>query len=179
MTSVLEIAAEVLGEASYQTWTTSLGTRSGLGFEDANILGVAFEFDTVEGLIEGWRDAEEAMLARFGNSFRQAGEKAWNVYCVLLTHEAATEGQARAIRSLEEDLEQTRKLAGHSLASRERVRSSLLPILPLASKPELSTIDASKRLSVRIENLAPGISNLVLDENSTPHQILAQLGARQ
>ncbi len=178
MTDVLEVAGEVLSEASYQTWAMSLGSRSGLGFEDANILGVAFEFDTVDGLVDGWRDVEEAMLARYGNSFRRAGEKAWNVYCVLLTAEAATEGQARAIRSLEEDLEQTRKLAGHSLTSREQVRSCLLPILPLVSKPELSAIDATKRLSVRLENLAPGISNLVLDENSTPQQILAQLGAR-
>ncbi len=156
----------------------SLGTRQSLGFEDENILGIAVSFDLPEDLIKEWNRVEDTVLARFGNDFRQAGEKAWNVYCVFLTSQEPTEVQARSIRAIEEDLRQTRKLAGHSLNSRELVRSALLPILPLGPRPQLTAVDASERLAKRIENLAPGMARLVLDEETSAAQLLAQLGTR-
>ena len=178
MTDVLQIVPEVLEDAKFQTWRMEFSGRPSLGFEDENILGVAASFETPQELIDGWIKFEDLLLARYGNNFRQAGEKAWNVYSVFLTSQAASDSQARAIRAIEEDLRQTRKLAAHSVVSNQSVRSALLPILPLGPRPELSAINASERLATRIENLSPGMASLVLDEKVSAAQLLARLGAK-
>lgn len=178
MNGLISSTREILEAATYTTWPLPLDSRQGLGFEDANILGMVFEFETTSLLIDEWHRVEESMLSRFGASFRQAGEKAWNVYCILLTTDVADATQGRAIRAIEEDLHQTRKLAAHSVFGQEQIRNALLPILPLRAKPELSATDASKRLATRIEQLAPGVSDLIMDEVSTPGEILRQLGPR-
>jgi len=178
MTDVLQIVAEVLEDAKYQTWQMDFAGLSCLGFEDENILGVVAEFNSPQDLLDGWLGCEDSILARYGSNFRQAGEKAWNVYTVFLTSQQPTDSQARAIRAIEEDLQQTRKLAAHSLNSHQSVRLALLPILPLGPRPELSAINASARLAKRIENLAPGMAALVLNEEVSATQLLAQLGAK-
>ena len=178
MTDVLQIVAEVLEHAKFQTWRMEFSGHPSLGFEDENILGVVAAFESPQSLIDSWIEFENFMLARYGNNFRQAGEKAWNVYSVFLTSQEPSDSQARAIRAIEEDLRQTRKLAAHSLNSHQSVRSALLPILPLGPRPELSSIDSSERLAKRIENLAPGMAPLVLDEEVSAAQLLARLGAK-
>ena len=179
MTDVLQTVAEILENAKFQTWRVEFAGCPSLGFENENILGLAASFDSPEKLIDRWQGFEDSMLARYGNAFRQAGEKAWNVYSVFLTTQEPSESQARAIRAIEEDLRQTRKLAAHSLNSEQSVRAALLPILPLGPRPELSSINASERLSKRIENLAPGMASLVLDQNVSAAQLLAELGAKR
>jgi hypothetical protein len=108
-------------------------------------------------MVEGWRETEATMLARYAAQFRAAGDKAWNVYSVFITEARASEGERREVRWIEEDLERTRKITGTSVVTREEVVKALLPLLPIVAKPLLAPEDSRQRLLRRIEVIAPRV----------------------
>jgi hypothetical protein len=117
------------------------------------------------------------MIKRHAHAFRRAGEKAWNVYCAFLTGTEATPAECRLLRSIEEDLEQTRKLTGTGLSDEPAVARALLPILPMNYSPQLGAFDAEARLKRRLDALVPGISNLLVNEAVEPVQVLQHLSS--
>lgn len=175
MTELLMSAEAVLTRAGYSCWRAEVGSIPALGFEDPSIIGFAFAFSDAKAIIDGWRDTEQRMISKYAHAFRRAGQKAWNVYCAFLTDADATKADCRRLRVIEEDLEQTRKLTGTGLKDESSIGRALLPVLPIASRPQLGTFDAEARLAKRLDALVPGISNLLLDQTIEPVQVLQHL----
>ena len=175
MSHAISSAEAVLARAGYSCWRTQLGSTPALGFEDPSVLGFVFAFPNAEAIIEDWRDTEQKMIDKYAHAFRRAGEKAWNVYCAFLTETEGTTSECRLLRVIEEDLEQTRKLTGTSQNDEVSVARTLLPILPIAFRPQLGTFDAEARLAKRLDALVPGISTLLLDEAVEPVQVMQHL----
>jgi len=179
VTTPLFFADAVLSRAGYACWRAELDSVPALGFEDTSLVGFIFEYPSAAAIVDGWRAAEEGMIKRHSRDFRRAGEKAWNVYCAFLTASSATPAECRQLRTIEEDLEQTRKLMGTSQTDEAAVSQALLPILPMTYSPQLGTFDAEARLARRLDGLVPGISNLLLNDAIEPEQVLQHLSSQR
>lgn len=175
MTGLIELAEAQLIRGGYACWRTEIGSTAALGFEDLSVMGFVFDYPDAPAILRGWRETEAAMIARYAHAFRRAGEKAWNVYCAFLTEAEASKDECRALRVIEEDLEQTRKLTGTSQTDDDAIARSLVPILPIMSRPQLGNFDAEARLARRLDALSPGVSALLLDKGVAPLQVLQHL----
>jgi hypothetical protein len=151
---VLHDAEGILRGAGY---TVQLRPEDGalLYFEDYSLVGFVAVFGTTSALIGDWRLHQDAFLRRHSVRLRRDPTKSWNVYSILLTDDAATESERRAITQIEEDFASTRKIARSTLTTRADVGRALLPLLPIAalggsesSNPDLALItklDAAER----------------------------------
>jgi len=155
MTDLLSSLQIVLQEAGYETWLTPVDQFTAVCFEDEAVIGVATVFDDVASLLDRWRGIEAALLSRFAPRLRESEDKAWNIYSLFLTAATADESQARELSQLEEDLEQTRKIAAFGLNDREAIAAAILPVLPLQYRPRLDKEDLAGRLRTRIATIAP------------------------
>jgi len=177
MIDVLATAQLMLRDAKFVTRQRFLAENSILGFEDESLMGFCLAFASASDLLMQWQERELEILKHFSSNFREAREKAWNVYCVFLCAAPGSADEVRQIRWIEENLEQTRKIAACGLNSREDVLQALLPLLPLQYQPQLLAEDASERLRARIEQLAPGASEIVLDDAASAVEAARQIGA--
>lgn len=107
--------------------------------------------------------------------FRSAGDKAWNVYTVLLTEARALEEEKREVRWIEEDLERTRKLTATGVQLRDDVTGALPPLLPVLAKPLLAPEDSRERLLRRADAIAPQVRDALLDNSVSAGEIAARL----
>ena len=178
MIDVLSTTQVVLQEAGFITHLTSIDRSPIVCFEDDVLLGFGCVFDNPPALLERWKAMEMALIKRFAQSIRIAGEKAWNVYFLFLCGASANPSQNREVRWIEEDLERTRKIAACGLASREELLRALMPILPLQNQPELRAEDITGRLLRRIHTIAPTAPNIVLDQSVFPSEVIRILGSR-
>ena len=176
MIDVLSTLQVVLREAGFATRLTSIDHSSIVSFEDDTLLGFGCVFEDPSALLARWKSTEKSILTRYAPSFRAAGEKAWNVYCLFLCSVAAGPIQSREVRWIEEDLERTRKVAACGLASREDLLRALLPVLPLQYQPVLRAEDVTERLQTRIRTIAPRASHVVLDHAVSPTEVIRLLG---
>jgi hypothetical protein len=177
MIDVLSTMQVVLREAGFATRLASLDRSPIVCFEDDVLTGFGRVFEDPESLLTHWKAAEMSFLKLFASSFRSAGDKAWNVYCIFLCRRAADSAQNRQVRWVEEDLNRTRKVAACGLGSRDDLVRILLPILPLQHQPVLRAEDLTKRLLTRIHAIAPKASAVVLDESVSPAEVVRLLGA--
>jgi hypothetical protein len=168
----------VLQDARYETRDASAGDVQAVAFEDDAVMGFVCVFGTAQALIAQWKTAEVALLAKHAAHFRNAGDKAWNVYCAFVTAARSSEDERRVIRWIEEDLERTRKITATGLQTREDVTTALLPLLPIVSKPVLAHEDPTERLRRRIAAVAPGVEALVLNTNIAAEDVVRRLGER-
>lgn len=166
----------VLREAGFTTHLASLNGSSIVCFEDDVLTGFGYVFADPGSLLARWKSTEMSILRRYAPSLRAAGEKAWNVYCVFLCSLGGDPDQDRQVHWIEEDLEQTRKIAACGLASREDLVRALLPILPLQYQPVLGPEDVSERLHARIRTISPNASTIVLDDSVSPAEVVRLLG---
>lgn len=178
MTDLPPIIHLVLRGAGFETWPASIGDDAVIAFEDEAVMGFIRLFGSARELLDEWHATEEALLNRYAAYFRAAGEKAWNVYTVLLTAETPTHDLRREIRWIEENLDRTRKIAAGGVASREDVVAALLPLLPITAKPVMDVEPAADRLARRIKLIAPEIGDDALNEGITPAEIARRLGGR-
>jgi len=176
MIDILSTTQAILEEADFDVSLTSMDRSSLVCFEDDTLIGFVFVFEDPASLISGWRATEASLLSRYATSFRVAGQKAWNVYCVFLCGPTADREQSRAIRWIEEDLERTRKIAGGGLRSREDLSRTLMPILPLRYQPLLQIENATERLESRIHAIAPQAADIVLNDAVAPAHVAQLLG---
>lgn len=178
MIDLLSTVQVVLREAGFSTRLTSIDRSSIVCFEDDVLTGFGCVFEDPASLLTLWKDTEMSLLTHYAPSFRAAGEKAWNVYCIFLCSSAADLIQNRQVRWIEEDLNRTRKVAACGLGSRDDLVRALLPILPLQYEPVLRAEDVTERLRTRIQTIAPKASALVLNESVSPTEVVRFLGGR-
>jgi hypothetical protein len=123
-------------------------------FEDESIFGFVVLFDTVERLLETWKDKQTLFIQKNAGALRRANMKAWNCYAVFLCTETAPELQKPALVEIEEDLALTRKLIADGVATQRDVQRALLPILPIQNRAAPSGAIALD-LSTRLESWSP------------------------
>lgn len=177
MIDLLTTVQAVLQDSEFTTRLAESGKSTVVCFEDESILGFVCAFNTCGELLQQWRETEAGLLRRFASSLRNAGDKAWNVYTVLLTSGSATDAEARQVRWIEEDLQQTRKLSATGVVSRDDVLQALLPVLPLQFQPKLDDSRFTERFTQRIHNIAPAAANVFLDDAVPATDVARILGA--
>ncbi len=160
MTNLNSTVQVVLQEAGYRTWLVTLDSLVPICFEDEAVMGFVCIFDDMASLINRWRAVETEL---------------WNVYSIFLCSVGSDETKQRQIRSIEEDLERTRKITACGLVGREDVVSALLPILPLQSRPIMERENVVDRLRKRIDTIAPVATAAILDLNTSPAAVVPLL----
>jgi len=176
MIDVLSTAQLALRDSGFVPRSRVVGRSTVVCFEDEALIGFCSVFDDVASLLQGWQAREQSILRQFTTSFHQAGDKAWNVYCIFLSAALPNPEEARQVRWIEEDLERTRKIAACGLASRDDVVRALLPVLPLQHQPKLEAEDATERLRRRITTLAPKAGMAALDPIVSPTEVVRLIG---
>lgn len=136
-------------------------------------------FDSASQLIERWKSVETDFLVRNAQHLRTAGEKAWNVYVVLLVTEVPDPSIARQVHWVEEDLERTRKITACGVSTREALQAALLPLLPIQHRPTISVHNTAERLAHRIELVAPHASKVALDDAIEASEVIRIIGERK
>jgi hypothetical protein len=176
MTDITSSIQIILQEAGYKTWLVPVEQHTAVCFEDAAVIGFASIFEEPGSLLKSWRSVETTLLTRHAPRFREAEDKAWNVYSIFLCAKSANEDVAREIRCIDEDQERTRKIVACGLASHESIVTALLPILPIQYRPRLEEGDVTERLKKRIASIAPAVTNVALDEDVPPSDVVRLLG---
>jgi hypothetical protein len=178
MTDMNAIVQIVLEEAGYTVWLVSADQSTAVCFEDEAVMGFVCVFAEPEELLSRWKSVEATLLIRYASRFRAAEDKAWNVYSIFLSAKEGTDEQTREIRSIEENLERTRKIAASGLAGRADVVTALLPVLPIQYKPILEGEDFTERLKKRIAAIAPAAVDVALNEDVPASEVVPLLGAQ-
>lgn len=155
MSDLLTDSVEILLPAGYAAQRTSTPRREALAFENSVCLGFVFAYDTTAQLLEDWADDSKAIISRYGISLRNAGDKAWNVYLILVSAGPKDDAMQARLAELEEDLVGTRKIARDGIASRADLRAALLPLLPIQSAPKLEAVDMPSEIRMRATDVAP------------------------
>jgi hypothetical protein len=176
MIDVLSTAQLVLRDAGFAPRSRVVERGTVVCFEDDALIGFCSVFDDPVTMLQGWRSREQSILRQFTSSFHEAGDKAWNVYCVFLSGGSGDAEQTRQVQWIEEDLERTRKIAACGLGSRDDVVRALLPVLPLQHQPQLQAEDATERLRRRITTLAPKAGSAALDLDVPPAEVIRLIG---
>jgi hypothetical protein len=176
MIDLLATMQVVLREAGFTTRLHSVDRSTVVHFEDDTLMGFGCVFDNPNELLRRWKAMEMSLLMRSAPRLRIAGDKAWNVYCVLLCGSAADSIQNRKVQWVEEDLERTRKVAACGISSREDLIRALLPILPLQYQPVLRAEDVTQRLHRRIRDIAPRAADVALNEAVPVAEVVRLLG---
>jgi hypothetical protein len=175
MIDLLTASLSLLRENRFATRLTQLGSNTVVSFEDDSLLGFVNIFDTPGDMIRNWKAAEQSFLLAQATKFRTAGEKAWNVYCVLLCGAPGDAHEIRQIGWIEEDLERTRKLAACGTATRSDLSKALLPLLSLQQRPVLQSEKYEDRLRRRIKQIAPSAAEAVLEQKVTTSEVVRLL----
>jgi hypothetical protein len=153
MIDILAASAEILTEAGFTTAPVSVNDRNALVFEDATVVGFLFAYGNPRELIGVWdKDASRAISDhQFG--LRRAGQKAWNVYVVLVAAEPSDYADAAALAAIEEDLTGTRKIARAGIGDSSDLRAALLPLLSIQAAPRLEAVDIATEIRQRATEL--------------------------
>jgi hypothetical protein len=178
MTDITSTVQIVLQEAGYETWLVAVDKVTVVCFEDDAVMGFACIFEEPRLLLEHWRKVESSLLARHAPRLRKAEEKAWNVYSIFLCSSPASDEETRQIRRIDEDHEQTRKIAACGLVGQEDIITAILPVLPIQHRPRLEGENLTERLKKRISAIAPAAVDVALDERVSPVEVVRLLGAR-
>ena len=128
--SVLRDAQKILRDALYRCEAYE-SRRTELWFEDDSLVGIVAAFPSAADLLREWSALQDTFLGSEASALRTVPEKAWNVYCVLLTPERPHDGLRDQLARIEEDLVGTRKLVGTGLADEDDIRRALAPLLPV------------------------------------------------
>lgn len=163
LTSQVEI---LLGNAGYATWPQLGGTQPVICFEDSTVAGFVHVFANSDALIAGWEIAQNSVLARNAAALRGAGDKAWNIYTVLLTAAPASKEQAALLDAIEENFEATRKIACAGIATPTDVIAALQPLLPIQSQSHIGATDYEARLRAGLSEMPPGTITALLGSAS-------------
>lgn len=155
MNDLITDSVEILVAAGYAIERVSAPKREALAFENSVCLGFVFAYDTTEQLLLEWGNDAKAVISRYGLALRGAGEKAWNVYVVLISGGPRKEALQASLTELEEDLIGTRKIARDGICSSADLRSALLALLPIQSAPKLEAVDMPSEIRMRASDVDP------------------------
>jgi hypothetical protein len=177
LTDITTSVQIILQEAKYATWLAPVGQLTAVCFEDTAVMGFVTVFDEPETLLQSWRGVESVLLTEHAPRFREAKEKAWNVYSIFLCPKLAREDTTREIGRIDEDLERTRKIAACGLVGHEAIVTALLPVLPIQYRPRLEEPNLTERLKKQIAAIAPAAANVALDDKIPAADVVRLLGA--
>ena len=142
-----------LSSAGYSIGTLEALDGTVTTFENDAVLGFVHYYPDAATLIENWRTSSLRILEHAQLSLRQAGEKSWNAYLVLLADEVGDYGQNIILGNIEEDLVGTRKIARAGVAHAEELRSALMPLLGVQNAPRLDKVDMMAEIRLRTSEL--------------------------
>ena len=156
MNDLITASVEILVAAGYAVERISAPTREALAFESSVCLGFVLAYDTTDQLLREWADDSKLVIGRHELSLRRAGEKAWNVYVVLISGGPKNKALQASLTELEEDLVGTRKIARDGILSTADLRSAFLALLPILSAPKLEAVDMPSEIRMRASDVDPG-----------------------
>lgn len=128
--NIIAEARTILEDAGYSTFVSRRPDRAFL-FEDESVMGFLWEANSVDDIVRNWKTRQDDFLADNAPRIRASGQKAWNIYSVLLTEELPPDGSLGDILAIEENLNATRKIARAGVSSRGELQAALRPILPI------------------------------------------------
>lgn len=168
MNTLLDEARSLLESAGYATHAIQPDAPS-VHFEDECLLGFVRVFESAEKIVSGWHEEQDSFLRWNASSLLRAPVKAWNLYAVFLTRAPAPEETARALFSIEEDFQSTRKIARGGIRTREELAIVLGPLLPIQTRVSLVQADVRARL---LDRLGPeGSARRLLLSSARPEDI--------
>jgi hypothetical protein len=153
MNDLISNSVEVLSVAGYAVRPISAQKREALAFENSVCIGFVIAYDDTDVLLSEWEYDSKAIIGHYGLALRRAGEKAWNVYLVLVSRELRNETRQARLGEIEEDLVGTRKIARDGISDAGELRSALLALLPLQSPPKLEAIDMLAEIRMRASDV--------------------------
>ena len=124
-------------------------------FENDTVLGFVLLYPDAAKLIDSWKTDSARVLGKVQSALRQAGEKAWNAYLVLLADAGGDYGQNIALGNIEENLVGTRKIARAGIEAPDELRNALMPLLSLQNAPRLEAVDMPTEIKLRTSELPP------------------------
>ena len=122
-------------------------------FENATVFGFVFLYSDSTSLLERWQSNSEQVLREMQFRLRQAGEKAWNTYAVLLSDNRTSRHDGVKLQAIEENLVGTRKIARTGVKDTDVLRLALLPLLGIQNAPKLEPIDMADEIRIRTSEL--------------------------
>ena len=131
-------------------------------FEDASVLGFVADFESVAQLLDGWKEEEDAFLREHASALRRDRRKAWNVYSILLTPERASAKQGRALVTLEENFQATRKIARSSIVTDRDIENALGVLFPIRHRVSLRSENTLELVASRLSALPSGAVRSIL-----------------
>ena len=144
-----------LSDAGYSISDLNALERTVITFENDTVLGFVLLYPDTAKLINNWKTDSARVLENVQFELRQAGEKAWNAYLVLLADAGGSYGQNIALENIEEDLVGTRKIARSGVEVPDELRNALMPLLSLQNAPRLEAVDMPNEIKLRTSGLPP------------------------
>ncbi|MFO1315871.1 MAG: hypothetical protein U1F58_09720 [Burkholderiales bacterium] len=178
MNDLIGDSSELLAGAGYRV-ERSPGPKGSevLIFEDNVYLGFVLAYATADDLIRNWPDDSRAVIARYSLALRRSGDKAWNVYLVLLAASPHSDQTQTLLAEIEEDLVGMRKIVRAGVSSVTELKAAFLPLLRLQSPPKLEAVDMPAEIRLRASEVeSKGIDAfLSLADESVVLQLLEDL----
>ena len=165
MSDLLALGTEVLRNFGYSVITFDHEGRTAACFEDETTLGFVFAYPDADALLSTWEPDIAKAASRQSFALRRSGQKAWNVYAILLGGGNANEADAMRLSFIEEDLTATRKIARAGLKDTSDVREALLTLLPLQNAPLLEAVDMPEEIRLRASELSPRALDAFLSDS--------------
>ena len=148
MDLILE-ARSLLEESGYATQPIEIGNKA-FYFEDDAIMGFCVICESVEQLLRNWRVWQNNFLEKFADYFQSDSQKAWNIYSIYLATETANADQVNELLKIEENFQQTRKIARANIKTKKDLSQSLLHLLPIKNVFKTESQNFEKILKDRI-----------------------------
>jgi hypothetical protein len=176
MIDLLTDASEILVAAKFAVDRVAISNRETLVFENPTCIGFLLAYDSAFSLLSEWAEDSQEVIRRYAFSLRQAGEKAWNVYVVLLSPGPKHEAKQEFLAELEENLVGTRKIARDGVSTRADLQAALLPFLPIQTAPNLEPVDMPEEIRMRASDVgAQSLSAFLSSANeATVLQVLEE-----
>ena len=145
----------LLSDAGYSIGDLNELDGTVVTFENDTVLGFVLLYPDAAKLIESWKTDSARVLGKVQSALRQAGEKAWNAYLVLLADSGGNYGQNITLGNIEENLVGTRKIARAGIEAPDELRNALMPLLSLQNAPRLEAVDMPTEIKLRTSELPP------------------------
>jgi hypothetical protein len=153
MNDLIADSIEIMTGAGYATERIADLGPEVLAFENNVCLGFLLQYEATNDLLRKWDEDSKRLVSRYKLPLRHAGEKAWNVYLVLLSAGPKSETLQASLAELEEDLVGTRKIARDGICSSADLRAALLPLLPIQSPPKLEAVNMPYEIRLRASDV--------------------------
>ena len=164
---------QLLVNEGYSIGELHVGDCRVVTFENATVLGFVFLYGDSASLLELWQSNCEQVLREMQFRLRQAGEKAWNTYAVLLSDNRTSPDDGVKLQAIEENLVGTRKIAKTGVKNSDVLRLALLPLLGIQNAPKLEPIDMTDEIRMRTSELPNDLVDAFIGD--APKSIMTQL----